>query len=86
MQTLIAIIGALSYYQLVFMVSDPPDWGCRDQGVTKAPDADINAFPLVSLADPRLLILSNSPRICQQERCLRGLPVSGGGGGRRTDL
>ena len=47
MQTLIAIIGALSYYQLVFMVSDPPDWGCRDQGVTKAPDTNINNFPLL---------------------------------------
>jgi len=30
-QSLIAIIGALNYYHLVFMVSDPPEWGCVDK-------------------------------------------------------
>ena len=32
-QTLVAIIGALNYYHLVFMVSDPPEWGCVDSSV-----------------------------------------------------
>jgi hypothetical protein len=35
LQTLIALIGAINYYHIVFMVSDPPDWQCADSGVAK---------------------------------------------------
>jgi len=35
LQTLIAIIGAINYYHVVFLVSDPPEWGCRDEDAEK---------------------------------------------------
>lgn len=37
-QSLIAIIGALNYYHLVFMVSDPPEWGCVDDSMEACVD------------------------------------------------
>ena len=35
LQTLIAIIGAINYYHIVFLVSDPPDWECADKDAEK---------------------------------------------------
>ena len=32
LQFAIAIIGAINYYHIVFMVSDPPDWKCKEEG------------------------------------------------------
>ena len=37
-QTLIAIIGAMNYFHLMFMVSDPPEWGCNDDTVETCSD------------------------------------------------
>ena len=35
LQTLIAVIGAINYYHIVFLVSDPPEWKCLDEDVEK---------------------------------------------------
>ena len=35
LQTLIAIIGAINYYHVVFLVSDPPEWQCLEKNVEK---------------------------------------------------
>lgn len=36
LQTIIAIIGAINYYHVVFLVSDPPDdWHCAEPGVLR---------------------------------------------------
>ena len=36
LQTIIAIIGAINYYHVVFLVSDPPDdWHCAQPGVLR---------------------------------------------------
>ena len=32
LQFAIAIIGAINYYHIVFMVSDPPEWKCAEEG------------------------------------------------------
>ena len=34
-QTLVAIIGAIDYFQLIMMTSEPPDWACHDPDVPK---------------------------------------------------
>ena len=34
-QMMIAAIGAINYYHIVFMVSDPPEWDCAEAGVAK---------------------------------------------------
>ena len=32
LQFAIAIIGAINYYHIVFLVSDPPEWKCKEEG------------------------------------------------------
>ena len=39
-QTLVALSGAITYFHLYFMVSDPPDWGCQEEGVEQCQEQE----------------------------------------------